>query len=60
MPALQKNKKSYGVILNVRTTEEAKVLPETDPAIKVKLPGAELYGWYGSAALPKCICLHPE
>lgn len=51
---MQKNKKSYrGIfILNVRTTEEAKVLLQTDPAVKAQLLDAELYGWYGSAALP--------
>lgn len=51
---LQKNDKSYrGIfILNVKTIEDAKVLLETDPAIKAKLLDSELYGWYGSAALP--------
>jgi uncharacterized protein YciI len=51
---LQKNDKNYrGIfILNVKTIEEAKVLLQTDPAIKAKLLDAELYGWYGSAALP--------
>jgi uncharacterized protein YciI len=51
---LQKNEKGYrGIfILNVKTIEEAKLLLETDPAIKAKLLDSELYGWYGSAALP--------
>jgi uncharacterized protein len=51
---LQKNEKNYrGIfILNVKTTEQAKVLLETDPAIKAGLLDSELYGWYGSAALP--------
>jgi uncharacterized protein YciI len=51
---LEKNTKNYrGIfILNVKTVEEAKVLLQTDPAIKAKLLDAELYGWYGSAALP--------
>lgn len=51
---LQKNEKSYrGIfILNVKTTEEAKALLQTDPAIKSQLLDSELYGWYGSAALP--------
>lgn len=40
-------------ILNVATTEEAKKLLETDPAIKAKLLLPELYPWYGSAALPE-------
>ena len=38
-------------ILNVRTVEEARELLDTDPAIKAKYLKAELYNWYGSAAL---------
>lgn len=51
---LQKNEKDYrGIfILNVKTIEEAKSLLDTDPAIHEKLLAPELYGWYGSAALP--------
>ncbi|WP_430933956.1 YciI family protein [Saccharicrinis sp. 156] len=51
---LSKNDKSYrGIfILDVPTTEEAEILLKTDPAIKEELLDAELYGWYGSAALP--------
>jgi uncharacterized protein len=51
---LQNNDKNYrGIfILNVRTIEEAKALLETDPVVKAKILDAELYGWYGSAALP--------
>ncbi|HWI91133.1 MAG TPA: YciI family protein [Flavisolibacter sp.] len=51
---LQKNEKSYrGIfILNVKTTEEAKTLLQTDPAIKAQLLDSELFEWYGSAALP--------
>jgi uncharacterized protein len=51
---LQKNEKEYrGIfILNVKTTEEAQALLKTDPAISEKLLDAELYNWYGSAALP--------
>lgn len=51
---LQKNEKNYrGIfILNVKTIEDAKTLLQTDPAIKAKLLEPELYGWYGSAALP--------
>jgi len=51
---LQKNDKNYrGIfILNVRTPEEAKSLLQTDPAVQTQLLDAELYGWYGSAALP--------
>lgn len=49
-----KNEQSYrGIfILNVTTPEEANELLQTDPAIKENLLEAELYKWYGSAALP--------
>lgn len=52
---LGKNDKTYrGIfILNVTEFEEANQLLETDPAIKEKLLEAELYHWYGSAALPE-------
>lgn len=51
---LVKNEKNYrGIfILDVKTLEEANTLLDTDPAIKEKLLAAELYQWYGSAALP--------
>jgi uncharacterized protein YciI len=51
---LGKNKNSYrGIfILNLTTIEEANELLQTDPAIKEKLLEADLYNWYGSAALP--------
>lgn len=51
---LDKNEKGYrGIfILNVKTMEEAKSLLDTDPAIHAKVLDTELYGWYGSAALP--------
>jgi uncharacterized protein YciI len=51
---LQKNDRNYSgiFILNVKTIEEAKDLLQTDPTIKAKVLDAELYGWYGSAALP--------
>lgn len=51
---LRKNDKEYrGIfILNVKSIEDANALLETDPAIKAKLLDAELYEWYGSAALP--------
>lgn len=51
---LEKNEKQYrGIfILNVKTIEEGKALLQTDPAIHAGLLDAELYGWYGSAALP--------
>jgi uncharacterized protein len=51
---LQKNDKNYRgfFILNVKTIDEAKDLLQTDPTIKAQMLDAELYGWYGSAALP--------
>jgi len=57
---LQKNEKSYrGIfILNVKTLEEANKLLVTDPAVKEKLLDAELYVWYGSAALPLYLKSH--
>lgn len=51
---LSKNDKTYrGIfILDVKTFKGAEELLETDPAIKANLLAAELYNWYGSAALP--------
>lgn len=51
---LGKNDKTYrGIfILNITSLDEAKELLQTDPAIKENLLEAELYNWYGSAALP--------
>lgn len=40
-------------ILNVTSIEEAAKILQTDPAINSKLLDAELYKWYGSAALPE-------
>lgn len=59
---LKKNDKSYrGIfILNVKTTEEAVTLLETDPAIKEKLLEAEIFQWYGSAALPVYLPIHEQ
>jgi uncharacterized protein YciI len=51
---LQGNERSYrGIfIFNVRTVDEARELVKTDPAVKAGIFETELYGWYGSAALP--------
>ena len=51
---LGKNENTYrGIfILNVKTIEEAEELIQTDPAINSNLLAADLYKWYGSAALP--------
>ncbi|MDT0604230.1 YciI family protein [Thalassotalea castellviae] len=49
----EQNDKSYRglFILDVANIEEAEALMQTDPAINAKLLAAELYPWYGSAAL---------
>jgi len=58
----QKNDKNYrGIfILNAASSTEAKALLETDPAVKHKLLEAEVYGWYGSAALPMYLPYHDK
>jgi uncharacterized protein YciI len=50
-----KNDNSYrGIfIFNVSTKEEASELLQADPAIAGKLLDADIYNWYGSAALPE-------
>lgn len=50
---LAKNDKNYrGIfIFNVKTIDEAKELLATDPAVNAKLLDADLFNWYGSAAL---------
>jgi uncharacterized protein YciI len=55
-----KNDKSYrGIfILNVKTIDEAQALIQSDPAVKADLLKAELYNWYGSAALPEYLKIH--
>jgi uncharacterized protein YciI len=51
---LEENEKGYrGIfILNTATLEEAGSILKTDPAIRAKVLDAELYQWYGPAALP--------
>jgi len=39
-------------ILNVKTTEEAELLLQTDPTVRAGIFDTEIYPWYGSAALP--------
>jgi uncharacterized protein len=50
---MTKNDNSYrGIfILNLTTLEEASLILENDPAINAKFLAADLYIWYGSAAL---------
>jgi uncharacterized protein len=54
------NDKSYrGIfIFNVKTIGEARELLETDPTIKAKVLDAELYEWYGSAAISEYLKVH--
>jgi len=56
------NPKSFqGIfILNVKTISEAQSLLETDPAFQAKVLDAELYEWYGSAALGEYIKLQKK
>jgi len=53
----EENEKSYqGIfILNVKTIDEAKELLKTDPAVNSKILDADLYLWYGSAAIGEYI-----
>jgi uncharacterized protein YciI len=57
-----KNDKGYrGIfIFNVKTLDEAKALLETDPTIKEKVLEAEMYEWYGSAALGEYMDAHKK
>ncbi|MEX2596443.1 MAG: YciI family protein [Salibacteraceae bacterium] len=59
---LSKNEKSYrGIfILDLPSFEEAKELLQTDPAISEKVLAAELFHWYGSAALPAYLETHKK
>jgi uncharacterized protein YciI len=47
-------------IFDVQTLEEAKVLTETDPAIKAGVLKMDLKEWYGSAALMMLPELYPK
>ncbi|MDQ7947276.1 MAG: YciI family protein [Pedobacter sp.] len=51
---LSKNNQTYrGIfILNTKSIDEAKQMLATDPAYQAKLLDADLFNWYGSAALP--------
>ncbi len=57
---LGKNENQYrGIfILNTKSIDEAKSLLQTDPAVKAKLLDAEIFNWYGSAALPEYLPYH--
>ncbi|MCB0283781.1 MAG: hypothetical protein H6627_14825 [Calditrichae bacterium] len=47
-------------IFNVETIEEARLLTESDPAIKAGRLEMELHPWYGSAALQMLLDLYPK
>jgi len=47
-------------ILNVEKIEDAEMLLKSDPAISSNLLKAELYPWYGSAALPEYLPFHDK
>ena len=57
-----KNDKNYRglFILNAKTIEEANALLETDPTIREKVLVAEVFQWYGSAALPTYLPNHEK
>ena len=57
---LQQNDKQYrGIyIFNVKTVEEARIMAARDPSIQAGYFDIELYGYYGSAALPMHVPIH--
>ncbi len=59
---LGKNDKEYRglFIFDVENISEAEKLVNTDPAVREKLLEAELYKWYGSAALPEYLRVHKK
>ena len=59
---MAKNEKQYrGIfILNTKSIDEAKTWLATDPAVNAKLLDAELYNWYGSAALAEYLPYHDK
>ncbi|MBK8698602.1 MAG: hypothetical protein IPN29_03315 [Saprospiraceae bacterium] len=56
----EKNDKNFAgiFILNAANLEEAAALLDTDPAVKAGLLDAEMFQWYGSAALPLYLKYH--
>lgn len=58
----EKNNADYRglFILNVKTKEEANQLLATDPAIRTNLLSAELFPWYGSAAISEYLPQHDK
>lgn len=58
----RKNEKTYRglYIFNVETTEEAKIITATDPAVQSGLLVAEYFNWYGSAGLSELLPIHEK
>ncbi len=58
----EKNENFYRglFILNVKNKEEARLILQTDPAVKAKLLEPELFEWYGSAALMQSPQIHDK
>ena len=58
----KKNEKAYRglFILNVKNLEEANKILETDPAITSQILSAEVFQWYGSAALALYLPFHDQ
>lgn len=58
----KKNDKAYRglFILNVKDLEEANKILETDPAIQAQLLNADVFQWYGSAALALYLPFHDQ
>jgi uncharacterized protein len=58
---LQKNDKSYrGIFIFTTSQEEARELMKGDGAIQAGMFEAELYTWFGSAALPMYLPYHDK
>jgi len=47
-------------IFTTKTKEATEALLASDPAVKSGLLKAEIYGWYGSAALPMYLPVHKQ
>jgi uncharacterized protein YciI len=58
---LGKNDKNYrGIFILSATMDEVNALLQTDPVIREKLIEAEVYPWYGSAALGEYLKYHDK
>ena len=57
-----KNENQYRglFVLNVKSTDEAKIILQSDPAVAKGILSAALYNWYGSAALPTYLNYHKQ